>query len=100
MIVEESVYDQFIEGLQAAIAAESFGYWRDGDFTKGPLISQSQLDKVLAYIESGKAEGARLVTGGNRMDKPGFFIEPTIFADCHRNMKIVREEIFGPVVTI
>ena len=82
------------------MGANSFGYWRDGEFTKGPVISQNQLDKILGYIEAGKSEGARLVTGGSQMDRPGFFVEPTIFADCHRDMKIVREEIFGPVVTI
>lgn len=67
---------------------------------KGPVISENQMNKILGYIESGKAEGARLVTGGKRMDKPGYFIEPTIFADCTPDMKIVKEEIFGPVTSI
>lgn len=100
LIVEESVYDEFLEGLQAAYAKQTMGYWREGQFSKGPVISQNQLDKILGYIEAGKAEGARLVAGGSRIDRKGYFVEPTIFADCHRDMKIVREEIFGPVVTV
>ena len=76
------------------------GYWREDGSTKGPVISESQLSKILGYIESGKAEGARLVTGGNRIDRPGFFVEPTLFADCTRDMKIVKEEIFGPVISV
>ena len=100
MIVEESVYDQFLEGLAGAVGSTTFGYWRDGEFSKGPVISQNQLDKILGYIETGKSEGARLVSGGSRMDREGYFVEPTIFADCHKDMKIVREEIFGPVVTV
>ena len=68
--------------------------------SKGPIVSENQLNKILSYIESGKSEGARLVTGGNRIDKPGYFVEPTVFADCHKDMKIVKEEIFGPVVSI
>jgi len=100
LIVEESVYDEFVAGLAHMVGQEKMGYWREGDNTKGPVVSQSQLDKILGYIESGKSEGARLVTGGSQMDKPGFFVEPTVFADCHRDMKIVREEIFGPVATV
>ena len=56
------------------------------------------MTKILGYIEAGKKEGARLITGGNRINKPGFYVEPTIFADCNPSMKIVREEIFGPVL--
>ena len=100
IIVEESVYDEFLEGFAKAVSATTFGYWRDGDFNKGPVISKAQQDKILGYIESGKAEGARLVTGGNKIDRPGFFVEPTIFADCTRDMRIVREEIFGPVISV
>jgi len=76
------------------------GYWREDGNTKGPVISEKQLTKILGYIEDGKKGGARLVTGGNRINKPGFFVEPTLFADCTPDMKIVKEEIFGPVGTI
>ena len=100
IIVEESVYDQVVEGMAEAFRQEKMGYWREDGSTKGPVISESQMSKILGYIESGKAEGARLVTGGNRIDRPGFFVEPTLFADCTRDMKIVKEEIFGPVISV
>lgn len=73
-----------------------------GDPTKeetkiGALISKEQMDKVLAYIEKGKAEGAKLLTGGNRVGDKGFFVEPTVFYDVKNDMTIAQEEIFGPV---
>ena len=70
------------------------------DTQQGAQISKEQFDKILGYIDSGKKEGARLVTGGNRHGKAGYFIEPTIFADVKDEMKIAREEIFGPVMSI
>lgn len=70
----------------------------------GPLSSAEHREKVESYIAVGKEEGARLVTGGTRPDEPalssGFFLLPTIFADCDRSMRIVQEEVFGPVVTV
>lgn len=54
----------------------------------------------MSYIQSGKDEGAKLVSGGNRIDRPGFFIEPTVFTECHDDMKMVREEIFGQVYSV
>jgi betaine-aldehyde dehydrogenase len=70
----------------------------------GPLVSRAQLDKVLGFIESGRREGARLVAGGARIVDGefarGFFVQPTVFADCRDEMKIVREEIFGPVMSL
>lgn len=66
----------------------------------GPLISQNQLNTVMKYIESGKSEGAKLLIGGNRIGDKGFFVEPTIFADVQDDMKISKEEIFGPVMSI
>jgi aldehyde dehydrogenase (NAD+) len=58
------------------------------------------MEKILGYVESGKKEGAKLLTGGNRFGKKGYFIEPTVFADVKDDMKIAREEIFGPVMSI
>ena len=76
----------------------------DADTQMGALIYEDQLKKVLKYVEIGKEEGARLVTGGKRITKDGldkgFFIEPTIFADVTNDMKIAQEEIFGPVVAV
>lgn len=66
----------------------------------GPLISQTQLNTVTKYIQSGIDEGARLLTGGKRYGEKGYFVEPTVFADVQDNMKIALEEIFGPVMSI
>ncbi len=69
----------------------------------GPLVSRAQREKVLGYIEKGKAEGARLVTGGgipNTVSAEGFYVQPTVFADVTDDMTIAREEIFGPVMCV
>ena len=66
----------------------------------GPLISQTQLNTVTKYIQSGIDEGAKLLTGGKRYGEKGYFVEPTVFADVQDNMKIALEEIFGPVMSI
>jgi len=63
-------------------------------------VDQDQFNKVMSYIDAGKKEKAKLVTGGNRVGDKGYFIEPTVFADVQDNMKIAQEEIFGPVMTI
>jgi aldehyde dehydrogenase (NAD+) len=66
----------------------------------GPLVSEVQMKRVLDYIEIGKQEGARLVTGGSRHSERGFYVEPTVFADVAHEMRISQEEIFGPVATV
>jgi acyl-CoA reductase-like NAD-dependent aldehyde dehydrogenase len=66
----------------------------------GPVVSRQQMDTVLSYIEAGKREGARLVAGGGRVGSKGYFIEPTVFAGVTNRMKIAREEIFGPVLSV
>lgn len=70
------------------------------DTLQGPQIDERMLTKVLGYIESAKSEGARLETGGKRVGTTGFFIEPTVFSNVTDDMKIAREEIFGPVQSI
>src|SRR6185295_17171793 len=67
---------------------------------QGPQIDETQFDKVMSYIDSGKHEGAELLTGGKRTGEAGYFIEPTVFANVQDEMKIAREEIFGPVMGI
>lgn len=64
---------------------------------QGPLVDKDQMNKVLSYIDIGKKEGARLVTGGKRWGSKGWFVEPTVFSDCKDDMRIFKEEIFGPV---
>jgi aldehyde dehydrogenase (NAD+) len=104
LVVHEDVYDRFIEIYKAAAEKLTLGDGLLKETDVGPLINEAQMKKVLDYIEIGKGEGARLVTGGKRLtgDKlsRGFFIEPTIFADVKPGMRIAREEIFGPVVSI
>src|SRR3546814_1559529 len=64
----------------------------------GPLVSDEQLNRVLGVFESGKQEGARVVAGGERHGDKGYFVKPTVYADTNRDMRLVKEEIFGPVI--
>jgi len=98
--VQEEIYDEFIEAFKARTAQTKLGDPFDPDTFQGPQISQRQLDTILGYIQSGKEEGAKLEIGGVREDREGFFIQPTIFSNVTENMKIMKEEIFGPVVSI
>lgn len=98
--VQEGIYDQVLERLTELTndlkVGDPFG---EGTF-QGSQTSQMQLDKILQYVEIGKGEGATLIAGGERIGDKGFFIRPTVFADVKENMRIVKEEIFGPVVTV
>jgi phenylacetaldehyde dehydrogenase len=98
--VHESIYEKFLTALEAFTKDLPIAAGLDPDCFIGPMVSKEQLNTVMSYIEVGKSEGARLVCGGNRLDRPGYFIEPTVFADCKPDMKIVREEIFGPVLVV
>lgn len=103
-IVEESIYDKFVEALAERTAKLKVGNGMLPGIDIGPAVDQGQLDTNLKYIEIGKQEGARLVLGGNRLtggdyDK-GYFVEPTIFADVTENMRLAQEEIFGPVLAV
>jgi acyl-CoA reductase-like NAD-dependent aldehyde dehydrogenase len=100
VFVHEKVYDSYLAKLKTIAESKIVGNPFDAATTTGALISDLQFKKVLNYIESGKAEGARLVTGGERVGAKGYFLRPTIFADCRDDMKIAREEIFGPVVSV
>lgn len=104
IFVHESVYDEVVAGLVKEAAVYRPGDPTDPETRCGSVISRTQLDKILHYIELGKAEGARLMAGGKRPDDPalakGLFVEPTIFADVTMDMRIAREEIFGPVMSI
>jgi betaine-aldehyde dehydrogenase len=103
LLLQESIYDKFLERLVARAKKIVVGPGIDPATEMGPLISKEQLKRVLSYIEVGKSDGARLVCGGSRLGgalADGYFVEPTIFADCTRDMRIVREEIFGPVLAV
>ncbi|EJT99149.1 aldehyde dehydrogenase [Dacryopinax primogenitus] len=98
--VQEGIYDKFIASFAAHIKTLKVGDPMDPDTFQGPQVSQIQYDRIMGYIQSGKEEGATLLTGGERHGKEGYFIQPTVFTDVKPNMKIVREEIFGPVVVV
>ncbi|MEF2977230.1 phenylacetaldehyde dehydrogenase StyD [Subtercola sp. YIM 133946] len=97
ILAHRSVYEQVVDGLAGAATAQVLGDPFDGATTVGALINEKQQKSVQAYIEKGKAEGARLVAGGETGKSEGFFVRPTIFADVDNSMAIAQEEIFGPV---
>lgn len=103
IIVEESIHDEFVARLKARAERMTIGNPMENPDI-GPVITEKDMNKVLSYIQSGIDEGATLVCGGKRFTEngcaDGYFILPTIFDSCKPEMKIVREEIFGPVVTI
>ncbi len=103
IIIHESIKDSFLEKLKAKVSNMKYGNPLDNPDI-GSLISRPDFEKVMKYIETGKNEGATLVCGGRRHLEDGcengLVVEPTVFADCHSDMTIVKEEIFGPVVTV
>lgn len=100
LFVQDSVYDQVVEAVASAAQQFKVGNGLDPQTMMGPLVSAKQQDSVLSYIESGVQQGARLVCGGKRIGDKGYFVEPTVFADATPSMKVVQEEIFGPVVSV
>ena len=92
-----TVVEKFKEAAESVKVGNPFD---DEDTFMGAQVSDVQLSKILKYVESGKSQGATVVTGGARADGKGYFVKPTIFADVKKDMDIVREEIFGPVVTL
>ncbi|MGH8140051.1 MAG: betaine-aldehyde dehydrogenase [Steroidobacteraceae bacterium] len=104
VFVHRSIKAAFIDKLARRVGAMRIGDPLDPRTQVGSLISEKHMEKVLGYISRGKAEGARLVTGGSRISTGdlanGFFVAPTVFDECHDDMSIAREEIFGPVMTV
>jgi len=98
LYVHESVFDQVIEGVTKRAAAIKVGPGSDPATEMGPLISQKQLSRVAGYVRSGPDEGAEIVVGGGVLDRPGFFMEPTVITTRNEDITVVREEIFGPVL--
>ncbi|WP_186075592.1 betaine-aldehyde dehydrogenase [Burkholderia gladioli] len=104
VFVDRAVKDAFIARVLERVARIRVGKPSDAATNFGPLVSPAQLDKVLAFIESAKAEGAKLLAGGERLTQGHFangqYVAPTVFAECRDEMRVVREEIFGPVMSI
>jgi phenylacetaldehyde dehydrogenase len=100
LYVHERLFDKVVAGVADQAKAIKLGSGLDPATEMGPMVSQIQRDRVCGYLESGKQDGARAVTGGRAREGAGYFIEPTVFVDATPNMKIVKEEIFGPVVTV
>jgi len=104
VFVQAEIYDEFIEKARSRAEVINIGAPMNLDTQMGSLISESHFDKVMTYIEQAKASSARLVCGGSRYDssetRNGFFVKPTIFADCDDEMAIIKDEIFGPVMAI
>ena len=104
IIVQKGIYGDFIERYVERAKALKVGNGLDETVEMGPAINENQLKTDLSYVDIGKAEGARLKCGGNRLDKGeyqnGYFMEPTVFVDVDPKMRIAQEEVFGPVVSI
>lgn len=100
LFVEEKVYDEFVHKMVAKAKARKVGDPFDPATEQGPQVSQEQFDRVMGYIDAGRKDGAKMLLGGGRVGQKGYFVEPTVFADVKDEMKIAKEEIFGPVMSI
>lgn len=98
LYVHEEVYQQVIDGVTEIAKNIKVGDAFESSTEMGPLVSQVQFDRVSAYLQSGQKEGANTLVGGHAEDKQGYFVEPTVLADVNKDMTVVKEEIFGPVV--
>jgi phenylacetaldehyde dehydrogenase len=99
LFVEQPIFDRVVEGVAEAAGKIKVGPGLDPTTEMGPLVSQEQLDRVCGFLESGAREGARAIAGGGRVGDKGYFVAPTVLVDAKPQMKVVQEEIFGPVVT-
>jgi phenylacetaldehyde dehydrogenase len=99
LYVEEKIFDKVVDGVAQNAAKIRVREGFDPESDLGPLVSEEQLNRVCGYLESGKKEGAKALTGGSREGDKGYFVKPTVLVNTHEKMKVVQEEIFGPVVT-
>jgi phenylacetaldehyde dehydrogenase len=99
LYVQKDSFDKVVEGVADAASKIKIGPGMEPSSEMGPLVSEEQLNRVCGYLESGISEGAKAVTGGSREGDKGYFVKPTVLVNTNENMKVVREEIFGPVVT-
>ena len=99
LYIEKPIFDKVVEGVAAEARKIKLGSGFDSSTQMGPLVSTEQLQRVCGYLDAGVKEGAKAVVGGKKADGPGYFVEPTVLVDTKDTMKVVQEEIFGPVVT-
>jgi aldehyde dehydrogenase (NAD+) len=100
LFVEERVHDEVIDRLKEKNTDRKVGDPFDPTTQQGPQVDEAQFDKILQYVEYGKKDGAKMITGGKRVGNKGYFVEPTLFANVTDDMRIAREEIFGPVMSV
>jgi phenylacetaldehyde dehydrogenase len=100
LYVEDKQFDQVVDGVSQLASKIRMGPGMDATTQMGPLVSEEQLNRVCSYLESGFSEGARATVGGRREGDKGYFVKPTVLVNTNEKMKVVREEIFGPVVTV
>jgi len=98
LYIEQSIFDEVVNGVAGEAKKIKLGPGFDADTLMGPLVSQEQLNRVCSYLESGLNDGAEAIVGGHKVPGPGYFVEPTVMVKTDANMRVVREEIFGPVV--
>ena len=98
LYVEKDMFDKVVEGVAEQAKKIKLGPGMEAETTMGPLVSEEQLHRVTSYLEAGFNEGAEAVVGGKKRDGKGYFVEPTVMVKTNPQMKVVREEIFGPVV--
>ena len=100
LYVEHSVYDTVVAGMCEAVAGFKIGGPFESDTQLGPVVSAKQRERIERYVDDGRRSGAEVVAGGGRIEQPGYFVEPTILAKTDPRMRVVQEEIFGPVVCV
>jgi len=98
LFVQRKSFDKVVAGIGRVLQSLKVGNGLEEDTVLGPVVSAKQRDRVTGYIQTGLSEGAEIVSGGQPIDGKGFFVSPTVFANVHASMKIVQEEIFGPVL--
>jgi phenylacetaldehyde dehydrogenase len=99
LFIDKKIFDKVVDGVAQNASKIKVGQGFDPDVDMGPLVSEEQFNKVVGYLESGKQEGAKAVTGGSRSGNRGYFVQPTVLVNTTDTMKVVQEEIFGPVLT-
>jgi phenylacetaldehyde dehydrogenase len=98
LFAHKSVFDRVVEGVAQRAKQLKVGSGLEPDTFMGPLVSKEQLERVTGYIRAGKSDGATVLTGGEQLDRSGYFVQPTVLVDARRDMSVWREEIFGPVL--